>query len=39
MKSHFIIVSNSIPVTSGEWPHLETVSLAPILAAAIYGGK
>jgi hypothetical protein len=39
MKSHFIIVSNSIPVATGEWPQVETVSLAPILAAAIYGGK
>jgi hypothetical protein len=39
MKSRFIIVSNSIPVATGQWPQVETVSRAPILAAAIYGGK
>ena len=39
MKSRFIIVSDSIPVATREWPQVEIVSLAPILAAAIYGGK
>jgi len=35
----FIIVSNSFPVASREWPQVETVLLAPIVAAAFYGGK
>jgi hypothetical protein len=39
MKSRFIIVSDSIPVATGDWPQVETVSLAPILAGAIYGSK
>jgi hypothetical protein len=39
MKSRFIIVSDSIPVATGAWPQVEAVSLAPILAAAIYGRK
>jgi ribose-phosphate pyrophosphokinase len=30
-----IIVSDSIPITPGDWPQVQVVSLAPILAGAI----